>query len=63
MRLSSKTVFITAAAQGIGRAMAERFVQEGANVTATDINLPLLSDLRDANTFELDVTNKAGPYY
>ena len=63
MRLSGKTVFITTAAQGIGRAIADRFVQEGANVTAADIYLPLMSDLRDANTFELDVTNKAGPYY
>jgi hypothetical protein len=33
-------------------------VQEGANVTATDINLPLLSDLPDADTFKLDSTNK-----
>ena len=59
MSLASKTVFITAAGQGIGRAIAERFLLEGANVTATDINLPLLSDLPDANTFALDVTNKS----
>jgi 2-keto-3-deoxy-L-fuconate dehydrogenase len=59
MNLAGKTVFITAAGQGIGRAIAERFLQEGADVTATDINLPLLSDLPDAETFELDVTNKS----
>lgn len=51
MNLSGKTVFMISAGQGSGRAIAERFVQEGANVTATDINLPLLSDLPDANTF------------
>ena len=59
MNLTGKTVFITAAGQGIGRAIAERFLQEGADVIATDINLPLLSDLPDAETFELDVTNKS----
>ena len=59
MSLAGKPIFITAAGQGIGRATAERFIQEGADVTATDINLPLLSDLTDANTFELDVTNKS----
>ncbi len=59
MSLAGKTVFIKAAGQGIGRAISERFLQEGANVTATDINLPLLSDLPDANTFESDVSNKS----
>ena len=59
MNLSGKTVFMISAGQGSGRAIAERFVQEGANVTATDINLPLLSDLPDANTFAWDVTNKS----
>jgi 2-keto-3-deoxy-L-fuconate dehydrogenase len=59
MNLAGKTVFITAAGQGIGRAIAERFLQERAEVIATDINLPLLSDLTDAETFELDVTNKS----
>ena len=42
MNLESKTIFVTAAAQGIGRAIAEVFVSAGAKVTATDVNLPLL---------------------
>jgi len=38
MRLEGKKIIVTAAAQGIGRAAALAFVQEGAKVIATDIN-------------------------
>ena len=38
MRLKDKTILVTAAAQGIGKATAIRFHKEGANVIATDIN-------------------------
>ena len=58
MTLKGQNVFITAAGQGIGRAITERFIQEGANVTATDIDLSLLKDLAGGTTYELDVTNK-----
>ncbi len=58
MTLKGQNVFITAAGQGIGRAIAERFIQEGANVTATDIDLSLLKDLAGGTIYELDVTNK-----
>jgi 2-keto-3-deoxy-L-fuconate dehydrogenase len=44
-RLKGKTVFITAAAQGIGRASAIACAQEGAHVVATDVNEALLQDL------------------
>ncbi len=44
-RLAGKTALVTAAAQGIGRACAERFAQEGARVIATDIRLDLLADV------------------
>lgn len=43
--LSGKTVLITAAAQGIGRASTEAFARAGARVIATDINAPLLAEL------------------
>ena len=37
-RLSNKVALITEAAQGIGKAVAEFFVQEGATVIVSDIN-------------------------
>lgn len=43
--LAGKTVFITAAAQGIGRASAQAFAQAGARVIATDINTKALAEL------------------
>jgi 2-keto-3-deoxy-L-fuconate dehydrogenase len=45
-RLSGKTAFVTAAGQGIGRASAEAFAREGADVIATDLNLELLAGLK-----------------
>jgi 2-keto-3-deoxy-L-fuconate dehydrogenase len=44
-RLQGKTILITAAAQGIGRASALACAAEGAKVIATDINAALLADL------------------
>ena len=44
-RLAGKTVLLTAAAQGIGRASALAFADEGARVTATDINEEKLAEL------------------
>ncbi|KAB2703232.1 SDR family NAD(P)-dependent oxidoreductase [Brucella lupini] len=37
MRFGGKVVVITGAAQGIGRATAERFLSEGANVVISDV--------------------------
>ena len=45
-RLSGKTAFVTAAGQGIGRATAEAFAREGAQVIATDLNVELLAGLK-----------------
>lgn len=56
--LTGKTALVTAAAQGIGRATAERFAQAGAKVIATDINLDKLSELNgtpNIETARLDV--------
>ena len=44
-RLAGKKCFLTAAAQGIGRATALRFAAEGAEVIATDLNGELVSEL------------------
>ena len=56
-RLQGKTVVVTAAGQGIGRAIAERLLAEGAQVHASDLNLDLLSDLKGARAAGLDATN------
>ena len=61
-RLQGKTAFITAAGQGIGRAIAEAFVREGATVIATDINAALLQAVAQTTgcqTRLLDVTDAA----
>ena len=58
MLLNDKKVFITAAGQGIGRAITERFIKEKASVFATDINYELIKDL-NAEKKELDVTDKS----
>ncbi len=60
-RLEGKRVLITAAAQGIGRATAEKFAVEGAHVIATDINLEVLDTLKSLNltTRRLDVLDAA----
>lgn len=59
MRLKGKRAFVTAAGQGIGRATAEAFAAEGAEVFATDIKAELLEGLPDGvETFQLDVLDK-----
>lgn len=61
-RLSGKLAFVTAAAQGIGRATAQAFAREGAKVIATDINdekLATLSGGGNIETRRLDVLDDA----
>jgi 2-keto-3-deoxy-L-fuconate dehydrogenase len=58
-RLAGKVCLVTAAAQGIGRATALRFADEGARVVATDINADALASLASVETRRLDVTDPA----
>lgn len=46
-RLENKNIIVTAAGQGIGKATAIAFHNEGANVTATDLNEKTLTDLNN----------------
>ena len=58
-RLVGKRAVITAAGQGIGRASAELFAHEGADVIATDVNEAALAGLAGCTTRRLDVTDPA----
>ena len=61
-RLAGKLCFITAAAQGIGRACAIAFAHEGGRVIATDVNAAKLAELDGTPGLEtrpLDVLDKA----
>ncbi|HEY5759938.1 MAG TPA: SDR family oxidoreductase [Steroidobacter sp.] len=58
-RLTGKTALITAAGQGIGRAIAEMFAAQGASVIATDINEAALKELSGCHTRRLDVRSLA----
>ena len=54
-RLKGKRALITAAGQGIGRATAIAMANEGAKVFATDINMDVLSTIRDANLENIEI--------
>ena len=54
-RLKGKTAVVTAAGQGIGRAIAEAMIAEGAKVIATDLDIGKLKSLKKAKVFALDM--------
>lgn len=57
-RLKGKVAVVTAAGAGIGRAIAEAFVREGAKVYATDLNRGALDGIARATKMKLDVTSE-----
>ena len=62
MRLAGKRCVITGAAQGIGRAIAERFAAEGASLLLADIDGPRVAALAaelGQQAFTADVAQKA----
>ena len=58
-RLQGKTALVTAAGQGIGRAIAETFLREGSKVWATDLDVAKLEGLEGAEKRRLDVLSSA----
>ena len=61
-RLKAKTAIVTGGGQGIGRAIVERFVAEGARVLALDINAATLAEVGAKTacaTHVIDLTDRA----
>jgi 2-keto-3-deoxy-L-fuconate dehydrogenase len=58
-RLKGKVALVTAAGQGIGRAIAAAFAAEGARVIATDLDAGKLKGLRAAERRALDARSTA----
>ena len=66
MQIKDKTIVITGAGRGIGRALASRFAQQGANIALLDRNLPDLESAAEqcsafgvrARAYVTDVTSE-----
>jgi NAD(P)-dependent dehydrogenase (short-subunit alcohol dehydrogenase family) len=64
MKLNDRVAVITGAARGIGKAIAERYVKEGAKVVIADLNEQAASAAAsalgsNAHALKLDVTDQA----
>lgn len=62
-RLHGKTVVVTGAGSGIGRAIAQRFSREGAQVVFTDINVEAATDaaaqVENSLAVQMDVSDES----
>jgi 2-dehydro-3-deoxy-L-fuconate 4-dehydrogenase len=57
-RVNGKVALVTAAGQGIGRAIAEALIAEGAKVIATDVAEDKIKDLQAVQRVKLDVRSQ-----
>ena len=57
-RLKGKRAIVTGAGQGIGRAAAEMFAKEGAEVVALDRNAEALAGLVSCTPHVIDLTDR-----
>ncbi len=58
LKLLGKVAVVTAAGQGIGRAVAERLRDDGATVFASDLNADLMANLAGVDKTQLDATDE-----
>jgi NAD(P)-dependent dehydrogenase (short-subunit alcohol dehydrogenase family) len=59
-RLTGRTAIVTGASQGIGRAIVDLFIEEGARVFAADLQAPPENfESEVASFFKMDVSSEA----